>query len=262
MPSVGLIAASIVSKKIAGGADAIVFDVKAGRGAFMRDASTPRAVLARTLVRLAARFGRRASALVTDMEEPLGAAVGTGIEAIEARDFLRGDDARRRGLSEAIARGRARDAARRRASPSGERGARCSTRSQSGAAYERFVPLVEAQGGSRAALEAIAPHPHRDHRYRRRATGVVSGDRRASRSVKRRASWSPPTARSPGIRIVARVGTPVRAGEVLAEMRRLVARAARGSRAAFTIGDAAPPARPADRRRRAGCGRGGVDEGR
>ncbi len=98
--SVGLIAASIVSKKIAGGADAIVFDVKAGRGAFMRTVADATG-LARTLVRLAGHFGRRASALVSDMEEPLGAAVGSGIEAVEARDFLRGDDRDPR-LSEAI----------------------------------------------------------------------------------------------------------------------------------------------------------------
>jgi len=75
IPSIGLIAASIVSKKIAGGAHAIVYDVKAGRGAFMqREADARR--LAETLVEVTADFGRRARALVTDMNEPLGGAIG------------------------------------------------------------------------------------------------------------------------------------------------------------------------------------------
>src|SRR6202790_1954438 len=85
---------------MAGGADAIVFVVKAGSGAFMRTVEDATG-LARTLVRLAASFGKRASALVSDMEEPLGAAVGSGIEAVEPRDFLGADDRDPR-LSEAV----------------------------------------------------------------------------------------------------------------------------------------------------------------
>ena len=89
VPAAGLIAASIVSKKIAGGAHAFAFDVKAGCGAFLHEPDEARE-LAELLVRLAQSFGRRSIAFVTDMNEPLGPAIGTGLEAIEARDFLRG----------------------------------------------------------------------------------------------------------------------------------------------------------------------------
>jgi pyrimidine-nucleoside phosphorylase len=154
VPSVGLIAASIVSKKIAGGAAAIVFDVKVGGGAFMR-ALEEAVTLATTMVRLAQRSGRRASAVVTDMNEPLAAHIGTGLEAIEARDFLRGAVASERFgqltheiASEMLLVGGVAES---------EIAARLERALRGGAAYERFVALVEAQGGSRAALEALAP---------------------------------------------------------------------------------------------------------
>ena len=89
IPNVGLIAASIVSKKIAGGARWIVYDVKCGRGSFLRNEAEA-LELANALVHLTEHFGRETIAHITDMEEPLGPAIGTGIEAIEARDFLRG----------------------------------------------------------------------------------------------------------------------------------------------------------------------------
>jgi pyrimidine-nucleoside phosphorylase len=238
VPSVGLIAASIVSKKIAGGAGAIVFDVKAGRGAFMRTVADATG-LARTLVRLAAHFGRRASALVSDMEEPLGAAVGSGIEAVEARDFLRGDERDPR-LSEAIF-----AVAHEMLGVAGVAGAESEPRLldalQSGAAYERFVRLVEAQGGSRAALDRIAAHPHRVSATAPR-TGVVAAiDAVAIGELARELTVADgPFA---GIRIVARVGTPVRAGDVLAECAGFAVDPQAVVRA-FTIGSAAPPARP------------------
>jgi pyrimidine-nucleoside phosphorylase len=238
VPSVGLIAASIVSKKIAGGANAIVFDVKAGAGAFMRTIGEA-TVLAETLVRLAASFGRRASALVSDMEEPLGAAVGTGLEAIEARDFLRGEPRDPR-LAEAVY-AVAHEMLRVAGVPEAEIERRALDALQSGAAYERFVQLVEAQGGSRAGLEALAPHPQqaaatapRDG-FVTRIDAVAIGE--AARAL---VAAGGPTA---GIRIVARVGTPVRAGEVLAECAGPGV-AAQTVAAAFRIGDAAPPVRP------------------
>jgi pyrimidine-nucleoside phosphorylase len=89
VPSLGLIAASIASKKIAGGAHAIVYDVKTGRGALLPRFDQARR-LAETLVELSERFGRGATALVSDMDEPLGPSIGTGLEVCEARDFLRG----------------------------------------------------------------------------------------------------------------------------------------------------------------------------
>jgi pyrimidine-nucleoside phosphorylase len=84
-----LIVASILSKKLAEGIDALVLDVKAGRGAFMKDPGSARA-LARALVRVATLAGKKAVALLTDMESPLGRAVGNAIETREALDVLAG----------------------------------------------------------------------------------------------------------------------------------------------------------------------------
>src|SRR5580704_582880 len=84
-----LIVASILSKKLAEGIDALVLDVKVGRGAFMKDLPRARA-LAEALVRVGTRAGKQVVALLTRMESPLGAAVGNAIETREALDVLAG----------------------------------------------------------------------------------------------------------------------------------------------------------------------------
>ncbi len=91
--NLSLITSSIMSKKLASGSDAIVLDVKCGRGAFMErfeDACT----LGEMMVEIGKADGKKTIAVITDMNQPLGLAVGNSLEVIEAIETLKGKDQR------------------------------------------------------------------------------------------------------------------------------------------------------------------------
>ncbi|MEQ8223947.1 MAG: pyrimidine-nucleoside phosphorylase [Candidatus Eremiobacterota bacterium] len=88
--SIPLIVASIMSKKIASGADCLVLDVKVGSGAFMKKADEAR-ILARSMVKIGTLMKRKVTALLSDMDQPLGMAIGNAIEVQEAFEILRGE---------------------------------------------------------------------------------------------------------------------------------------------------------------------------
>ena len=148
VPSVPLIASSVMSKKIAAGADAIVLDVKFGRGAFMPDVASAEE-LAREMVELGEGAGRRTVALVTAMDNPLGRTVGNALEVQEALDALagKGDEE----LLEVCLRVTREMCALAGVETDVERVWR------SGAGRERFEQMLEAQGGHLERGLPVAP---------------------------------------------------------------------------------------------------------
>ena len=157
VPSIPLITASILSKKLAAGIDGLVMDVKWGTGAFMKTVDDAR-TLARTIVEVGTRMGTAMAALITGMNQPLGRAAGNTVEVIESIEALKGngpDDLmevtlelgahmlRLSGLAQS------RDEALK----------TLQTKIASGAAFERFKKMVELQGGDPASLDDYSTMP-------------------------------------------------------------------------------------------------------
>lgn len=139
--SVPLITASVLSKKIAGGATNLVIDVKAGAGAFMPTIESAEN-LARSLLEVGTRLKRRMLVLVTDMDAPLANAVGDALELAESVETMR-HEAPTRLTEAALAVGEAMVSL----GGSSRPGVLVRSALREGAAYERFVAMVRAQGG-------------------------------------------------------------------------------------------------------------------
>ncbi len=145
-----LIASSIMSKKLASGSDAIVLDVKTGNGAFMKKLEDSRA-LAKEMVSIGTMAGKKTVAVITDMDQPLGRAVGNSLEVREAIDTLRGEGPAdfkevvfALGSQMLMLAGRASDEKEARALMEGV--------IEDGSALDKFAQFVRAQGGDAAPV--------------------------------------------------------------------------------------------------------------
>lgn len=151
--SIPLIASSIMSKKIASGADAIVLDVKTGSGAFMKELEDAQS-LAKAMVSIGNKVGRNTMAVISDMSQPLGYAIGNALEVKEAIDTLKGkgpDD-----LTElCLTLGSQMVVLAKQAETLDEARNKLEANLQNGKAFEKFKQFLESQGGD----HSVADHP-------------------------------------------------------------------------------------------------------
>ena len=223
--SLPLIAASVMSKKLAEGSTALVLDVKCGRGAFMQR-PTDALALARSLVSIGTAAGIRTEAFITRMDSPLGRAVGNSLEIAECIDVLGGQGPA--DLSALIVRlasrmvligGQA----------SGEADAEAKVRAAlgSGAAREKLRQMISWQGGDAAVVDdvKILPSARHSHQVTASTAGYVSGldallvGRAAVALGAGRDKKSDPVDLSAGILLHKKPGEPVAAGEPVMELR-------------------------------------------
>lgn len=193
--SLPLIASSIMSKKIAAGADAILLDVKVGSGAFMKTLEDSRA-LAREMVRIGSQVGRQTVALITDMDMPLGRKIGNALEVQEAVEVLSGKgDHRLRSLCLELSANMV-YLGRQAETMEGAR-AKAVEAVRSGGALEKLRQMAEAQGGdpsyitnpekftiSPACVEIAAPQAGYITRLDAEGCGLASVELGAGRETK------------------------------------------------------------------------------
>jgi pyrimidine-nucleoside phosphorylase len=252
VPSVPLIVGSIISKKIAGGADAIVLDVKTGSGAFMKSEEDARA-LAHELVRVGEALGRRVEAFITDMDQPLGNAIGNALEVREAIEVLRG--AGPAALREVVLTLGERMLVMGEIAETPEIArAKLQLALDSGSALAKFTEWIRAQGGDPRVAEdpAILPRAARSLVARAPSSGFVAGFDaqtvgRAAMTLgagrSRKEDVIDPAA---GIQLLRRIGDEVDEGEPVAMLyssrQTLLVEAAERFSSGLTISDA--PASP------------------
>jgi len=251
--SIPLVAASVMSKKLAAGAQGLVLDVKCGRGAFAKDLPTAEA-LARAMVDLARRSGRRAVALITAMDQPLGFAVGNALEVKEAIAALRGEGPAdlmelvlALGSEMLVLAGKAPDIEQARR--------QLAQALDSGAALDKLREIVEAQGGDPRACddpsllpaagyveEIRAPRAGFVHAIDAYAVGSLSMGLGAGRAVQ-----GGSLDLGVGLELFAKVGQRVETGEVVgrvhAAQKDAARQAARAAAEALTIRET-PAAKP------------------
>ncbi len=250
--SIPLIAASIMSKKLAAGARNLVLDVKVGAGAFMKTEAEARQ-LAHTMQAIGRAFGRRVRVVLTEMNGPLGAAAGNALEVAEALAVLKGGGAPAlRQVSLALA---AELIGMALALPPEQAAAKAEALLQSGAALEAFERWVAAQGGDPAIVQNEALLPAAP--YRREVTLPQSGyfaganalavGRAACLLGAGRLTKDQPVSPGAGVRLLVQPGEPCRAGQPVAclftDRAALLPEAERLLAGAFTVTSAPPPPR-------------------
>jgi thymidine phosphorylase len=241
--SLPLIASSIMSKKLAEGANALVLDVKVGRGAFLKTEAESRE-LARTMVDLGNAYGVPTRALLTDMNRPLGLTVGNAVEVAESLEVLAGG-----GPADVVELTLA--LAREMLDAAGIDAVDPAQTLRDGTAMDRFRALVAAQGGDLSQPLPIGAH----HETVTASGGGVMGDidamavaMAAWRLGAGRAEPGHPVQFGAGLRIHRRPGDPVAAGEPLFTLytdtpERFSAALAELD-GGWAIGDSAPAPRP------------------
>jgi pyrimidine-nucleoside phosphorylase len=240
--SVPLIAASILSKKIAGGAAAIVLDVKHGAGAFMQTRAAAEQ-LGRAMRDVGERLGRRIRIVLTDMDEPLADSVGDALELDEALDALHGEGSPRlREVAHAIASEMLSALDQQCSDPNEVR----VSRAIEDRAFAKFSEMVAAQGGRLKAFDrdfkpartVAAPRAGHVQAIQARSLGELVAAAKAVASVE--------AARRIGVRLRKRPGDRVERGEPIIDVFEPGARVLDDARiaAAVAIGDRAPDPRP------------------
>ena len=171
--SIPLIASSIMSKKLAAGADCIMLDVKCGSGAFMKEPAAA-GELARLMVKIGRRAGKRVQAAITDMNRPLGRAIGNSLEIMEAVRILKGEE---KGplLEVALLLGCRLLIMGEMANSETEARGKLEKSLLSGEAFSRFERMVGAQGGYARALSRFDMLPvSREYEYKAEKSGFIN----------------------------------------------------------------------------------------